>query len=155
MSGLWASNAGSPVLVPPLLLCLASQWFWKAGDPFLTSAEIAQQVDIKLGQVRGQGPVCDCRCCCRCCAAPHATPNRPLQGANLIFNVPPNSSAAIPDEFVQASLRRIFCNCFRGSLRPLTSPVRSNWRGSQRPATRRTPRQRLCSALPSQPCAPT
>lgn len=47
-------------------------WFWKAGDPFLTSLEIAQQVDLKLGQ-----------------------------GANLIFNVPPNSSAVIPDEFVQ------------------------------------------------------
>lgn len=50
-------------------------WFWDAKDPYLKAADITAQVDAKLGQ-----------------------------GANLIFNVPPNSSGVIPAEYVRELL---------------------------------------------------
>lgn len=46
-------------------------WFWAPGDPFLNATQVLQQVNEKLEQ-----------------------------GANLIFNVAPNSTGVIPDDVV-------------------------------------------------------
>jgi len=48
-------------------------WFWAAGDPHMNASEIAAQVAIKHDA-----------------------------GATLIFNVPPNSTGVVPDEYVAA-----------------------------------------------------
>ena len=71
-------------------------WFWAPGDPFLNATQVTQQVNAKLEQ-----------------------------GANLIFNVAPNSSGLIPED-VAAQLR-LFSTAraatFASPLAALAAPV--------------------------------